>query len=112
MMDLAKLLVTGIFGWFTSKQEAKTTQAEDANIKDTNTNIHAQQLDDQTRNDGLYGMFWLVALETMLTIIVIYNTLAFGFGWTLFQTQYDPLTLLLSLGGIHIFKLGHKYVQR
>ena len=112
MMDLVKLLVTGIFGWLTSKQEAKNTQAEDVNIKDTNTNIHAQQLDDQTKTMGIYGNFWLVTLEAMLTIIVIYNTAAFGFGFTLFQTQYDPLTLLLSLGGIHIFKLGHKYVQR
>jgi hypothetical protein len=99
------------FTWMQSRQETKAAEIQDKNTKDTNDNIRAQILDDQARN-GISSTFWLVALEALLTIIVMWNIIAYGFHLPMFQTQFDPIALLLSLLGIHVLKIGHKYVTK
>ena len=98
-------IVTSVMGFFTAKQVTKTALADDQTVKDEKPNLLIWQMTAQIAANN----FWLVALETQLTLIVIWNMAAYNFGWPLFKTQFDALQLLLWLAGVHVLKIGHKY---
>lgn len=99
-------IVSSVMSWFTAKQVTKTALTNDQTVKDEKPNLLIRQMIAQIAANN----FWLIALETQLTLIVLWNMLAFNFGWPLFKTQFDALQLLLWLGGIHVLKMGHKYI--
>lgn len=101
-------LITGIFNWLTSRQQTKTAQSQDVTVKDERKNLFIQQIIAQITANN----FWLIAVETELALIVMWNILAFNFGWPVFKTQFDAFQLLLAFCGMHVLKIGHSYVLK
>lgn len=97
-----------IFYWLTSRQQTKTAQSQDVTVKDERKNLFVQQFIAQITANN----FWLIALETELALIVMWNILAFNFGWPLFKTQFDAFQLLMAFCGFHVLKIGHTYALK
>jgi hypothetical protein len=95
-----------IFNWLTARQDTKTAQEKDTLEKDKTPNLLIEQMIAQITVNN----FWLIAVETELALIVMWNILAYGFGWPLFKTEFDALQLLLAFCGLHVIKIGHRYI--
>lgn len=94
-------LISNIFSWLTARQSSK-------NVDGQRKNIWARQLLAQI----IANNFWLIAVETELALIVMWNIIAFNFGFPLFKTQFDAFQLLLAFCGMHVLKIGHSYVLK
>lgn len=98
-------VIKSVFGWLASRQDTKTAQVADQAVRDQKPNLLIQQMISQVNANN----FWLIAIETQVALIVIWNIAAYGFGWPIFKTQFDSFQLLMGFLGMHVIKIGHTY---